>query len=370
MSFHLIDFDAPGIHCKVHGLRPVVAMPAPLSPECLECSIYARVANTALGKSASNIRVTREMLISKDIKCSVCGDPVATVPTADQWKTGMRAVWYLRKKRLGMIWSNLIPIHFMCQCVIGHGRVETRSGRIERWKRVAARQDDDTREHVRRPYITLSAYDIHAITRQHKALVRRHVARFGCATELTPSDLVTVWRVHGGQCAICKSKIDLHPEYPNINQLSWDRKLNEQGYENRNIQPTCWGCNSAKSMYDVTRCLSLVQQHLAFHPPRYYIQEPGPDVCADHEEVALVKRLRIVYRKPPEVNVHISVSKAEFMELSELFIKCLFRKRASDEEDAIVSPLPDVQISEESSKKTTHKRTPGKYSRKVIEYRV
>ena len=317
MSLRSVDYSAPFVRCLCHGPRPGVLMPEPHPPECLECVQYAKVANTASwGRLAPALRVTRTMLCGEGIVCSVCGDPVVSLPSLEQWKAGLSAVWRLRRKRLGMTWSNLVPSHFRCWCILGPNQVNTRAGSLALWRKAAAAgaviSDDDggaelelpaSTTQTARPPPTLVLEEVHAIAQHHKVLVRRNEARFGMGTDLTADDLVAAWRAHGGCCAICRDPIELRPLRPSLRQLSWDRWDNSRGYVTNNTRPTCWGCNSAKSTFTMAQCLQVVRQHLAFRAPRHYLLDPGPDFLAEEEEVALVKRLRPFYRTPPEYHV-------------------------------------------------------------------
>lgn len=310
MSLRSVDFSAPGVQCRVHGYRPGVVMPEPHPSECLECVQYARVANMASwGRLAPALRVTRAMLCGEGVMCSVCGDPVACLPTFEQWGAGLSSVWRLRKKRLGMVWSNLVPMHFRCWCILGPNQVNTLAGSLELWSKAAAAVELELQGSVSPPpQLVLSKSDLCDIIRQHKKLVRRHESRFGSGTDLTEEDLVGAWRAHGGCCAICRESIALNPLTPTLRQLSWDRWDNARGYDAGNTRPSCWRCNHAKSVFTVSHCLQIYRKHLEFRPPAYYLHDPGPDFLADEEEVALVKRLSPIYRLPGECHVRFGMS--------------------------------------------------------------
>jgi hypothetical protein len=294
MSYRSVG-SAAFVECLFHGNRLGVVMPEPHPVECLECAQFAKVA--AMGRPI--LRVKRRMLCGDGIVCSVCGDPLVSLPTLEQWEAGLSAVWELRDVRLGMVWSNLIPTHFRCWCIIGPNAVNTRAVSLELWSKAAAAAELELQGSVPPPrQLVLSKSDLYAITRQHKQLVRRHESRFGGGTELTAEDLVDAWRAHGGCCAICHDPIVLNPLRSTLRQLSWDRWDNSVGYEASNTRPTCWRCNSAKSAYSVSQCLHIYRQHLAFQAPLYYLPDPGPDFVADEEEVGLVERLRPIYRVP------------------------------------------------------------------------
>jgi hypothetical protein len=309
MSLRSVDYRTC-VQCPCHGSRPGVLMPEPHPAECVECVQYAKVAVTARGRPAPALRVTRAMLCGEGIVCSVCGDPVVSRPTLEQWKAGLNAVWALRDVKKGMSWNNLLPSHFQCRCILGPNAVNTRADCLELWRKAAAAAELGW--HASAPpcprQLVLSKSNVYSITRQHKQLVRRHEVRFGSGTELSAEDLVGAWRAHGGCCAICRESIALEPLTPTLRQLSWDRWDNARGYDAENTRPTCWGCNSAKNMFSLSHCLQMFRQHLAFQAPPHYLPDPGPDVCADEEEVGLVKRLSPIYRLPAECHVRCVMS--------------------------------------------------------------
>lgn len=348
MSYRSIDFDAPGIHCDVHGLRPAVAMPPPMPAECLECAQYARVANMAAWKPAPVIRISRRMLCAPGIVCASCGELCATLPTAQQWRDGLSVVWQLRNRKRGFVWNNVYPTHFRCRSIIGPNDVDTRAGNLERWRKAAAALQRDTKGIEQLPHVTLSAFDVYTLTRQHKTLVRRHASRFGMPTDLTPDDLTRAWRVHGGCCKVCREPIELYRHMTNT--LSWDRWANCLGYTADNVAPTCWPCNAMKSAFTVEDCLRVVQLHHAFKPPKHFIQEPtDPEACVTQEEVALIKRLRRVYRPPPpEREIRIFSSEADFMALPDVVQRILRSHHPHDLFGPIVRPVPsdDDQVIE------------------------
>ena len=291
------------VDCQVHGLCPSVSTPA--GPECMSCVQYVRLARKAKGKlTRANTSVTLAMLSREGTVCSICGEHMVMTPRKEDWGTGVTVEWELKDPAAGMRWSNVVPAHFRCWCVLGPKRPNTREDCMRIWQKAAAAAaaSSSTATAAAASPLVLSKSDVHTLVRQYKALIKRHESRFTHASDLTAECLVNSWYASGGRCTVCRDPIDLSTPYSR-RQLSWDRADNSLGYTSANTQPTCWGCNAAKCSLSIAQCLELFKKHTAFTSPACYVEDPGThvDVAA---ELALIKRV-LPYFKPREVNVRI-----------------------------------------------------------------
>ena len=243
------------VDCAIHGSQCLAIFVSSDLP--LQCASCVKFLHLRL-QSRAPIRVTRRMIVdSGPYACDACGGSVDTRITREAFITGLSIIWTFRDGNLGFSsFTNLMPLHWRCFCIMGPNAVNTRANSIAIWNRVSAKPETTIRQ------TCVSRQQYAYVTRQLKELQSRHVLRFReHETSITESDLIHAWYQSGGRCTICGATIRMKPKNARF-KLSWDRENSVLGYTAENTKPVHWACNAAKTNCDIQTCLEVYRASL------------------------------------------------------------------------------------------------------------
>lgn len=275
------------VDCAIHGSQCLAIFVSSELP--LQCASCVKFLHLRL-QSRAPIRVTRRMIVdSGPYACDACGGSVDPRITREAYISGLNISWTLRDDNLGLSsFTNLMPLHWRCFCIMGPNRVNSRANCIAIWNRVSMKTETTIRQ-------TCVSRQRHAhVTKQLKELRSRHVLRF-CEheTAITESDLINSWYQSGGCCTICGETIRMEPENARF-KLSWDRENSALGYTAENTKPAHWACNSAKTNCDIQTCLEVYRATVCNTSTRNL-----PDNSPDDDDLAADEALERIFAAPP-----------------------------------------------------------------------